>query len=141
MYFATLLTMYAFFWVIPRHLNFICHCFGTLCLFHLGLRMLGYINTTTFSNLVILHTYPPMKKEQTECFEMLAYKIQTPGNYPEESIHRLEHGESLKSRKSSNSSSSLLLCVLSPDVAAEHVSPYFDFCRSHIWISTWTSDC
>jgi hypothetical protein len=27
-----------------------------------------------------------MKMEQTECSEMLAYKIQTPGNYPEESI-------------------------------------------------------
>jgi len=24
--------------------------------------------------------------EQTECSETLAYKIQTPGNYPEESI-------------------------------------------------------
>jgi hypothetical protein len=29
---------------------------------------------------------------------MSAYKIQTPGNYPEESIQRTEHGESLKSR-------------------------------------------
>jgi hypothetical protein len=28
----------------------------------------------------------------------LACKIQTPGNYPEESIHHSEHGESLKSR-------------------------------------------
>jgi len=28
----------------------------------------------------------------------LAYKIQTPGNYPEETIQRSEHGESLKSR-------------------------------------------
>jgi hypothetical protein len=27
--------LYAFFWVIPQHLNFICRCFGTLCLFHL----------------------------------------------------------------------------------------------------------
>ena len=43
-------------------------------------------------------TYPPMKMEQTECSETLAYKIQTPGNYPEESILRSEHGESLKSR-------------------------------------------
>jgi len=39
-----------------------------------------------------------MKMEQTECFEMSAYKIQTPGNYPEESIQHSEHGESLKSR-------------------------------------------
>jgi hypothetical protein len=28
---------------------------------------------------------------------MSAYKIQTPGNYPEESIQQSEHGESLKS--------------------------------------------
>jgi hypothetical protein len=47
---------------------------------------------------VILHTYPPMKMEQTECSETLAYKIQTPGNYPEESIQHSEHGQSLKSR-------------------------------------------
>jgi len=39
-----------------------------------------------------------MKMEQTECSEMLAYKIQTPGNYPEESIQHSEHGDSLKSR-------------------------------------------
>ena len=36
--------------------------------------------------------------EQTECSETSAYKIQTPGNYPEESIQHTEHGESLKSR-------------------------------------------
>jgi hypothetical protein len=29
---------------------------------------------------------------------MLAYKIQTPGNYPEESIQHSEQGETLKSR-------------------------------------------
>jgi len=40
-----------------------------------------------------------MKMEQTECSETLAYKIQTPGNYPEESIQHSGHGESLKSRK------------------------------------------
>jgi hypothetical protein len=38
-----------------------------------------------------------MKMEQTECSEMSAYKIQMPGNYPEENIQRTEHGESLKS--------------------------------------------
>jgi hypothetical protein len=36
--------------------------------------------------------------EQTECYETSAYKIQTPGNYPEENIQHTEHGESLKSR-------------------------------------------
>jgi hypothetical protein len=38
--------LYAFFWVIPRRLNFICQRFGKLCLFH-------------------LHTHSPMKMEQT----------------------------------------------------------------------------
>jgi len=39
-----------------------------------------------------------MKVEQTECCETSAYKIQMPGNYPEESIQHTEHSESLKSR-------------------------------------------
>ena len=44
----------------PGVLNFICRRFGTLCLFH-------------------LHTYLPMKTEQTECSETSAYKIQNAG--------------------------------------------------------------
>ena len=76
--------LYAFFWVIPRRLNFICRRFGTLC-------------SVFIDEYVFLHTYPPMKMEQTECSETSAYKIQTPGNYPEESIQHSEHGESLKS--------------------------------------------
>jgi len=39
-----------------------------------------------------------MKMEQTECSETSAYKIQTPGNNPKESIQHTEHGESLKLR-------------------------------------------
>jgi len=74
--------LYAFFWVIPGHLNFICQRFGTVCLFHLH-RWVG--------------TYLPMKMQQTECSETPAYKIQTPENYPEESIQHSEHGRSLKS--------------------------------------------
>jgi len=35
--------------------------------------------------------------EQTECSKTYAYEIQTPGNYPEESIQHSEHGKSLKS--------------------------------------------
>ena len=54
-----------------------------------------------FSTPVILHTYRPMKMEQTECSETLAYKFETPRNYPEESIQLSEHGESLKSRNKS----------------------------------------
>ena len=64
--------LYAFFWVIPQRLNFMCQRFGTLCLFHLH-RWVG-----------ILHTYLPMKMEQTEHSETLAYKIQVSGNYPAE---------------------------------------------------------
>ena len=43
----------------------------------LGLR-------NSLSNLVILHTYTPIKWN-TECYETSAYTIQTPGNCPEES--------------------------------------------------------
>jgi len=41
-----------------------------------------------------------MKMGQTECSETSTYKIQTLGNYPEESIQHTERGESLKSRTS-----------------------------------------
>jgi len=41
-----------------------------------------------------------MKMEQTECSETSAYKIHTPGNYPEENIQHAEHDESLESRSS-----------------------------------------
>ena len=81
--FYTFILLYAFFWVISRRLNFICRRFGTLCLFHLR----GQVGT-----------YLPMKIEQTECSKTSAYKIQTPANYPEESIQHSEHGGSLKSR-------------------------------------------
>ena len=64
---------YAFFWVIPRHLNFVCWHFRTLCPIFTG----RYVWR-------ILHFYLPMKMEQTECSETSAYKIQTPENYSEE---------------------------------------------------------
>ena len=60
-----------------------CRRFGTLC-------------STFIGKAGIFHTYPLMKTEQTECSETSAYKIQTPGNYPEESIQHSEHSESLK---------------------------------------------
>ena len=47
------------------------------------------MNTPTFSNLVILHL--PAYEDGTECSEMSAYKIQTPGNYPEESIKHVRY--------------------------------------------------
>jgi len=39
----------------------------------------------------------PLKKME-QCSETSVYKIQTPGNYPEENIQHSEHGKSLKSR-------------------------------------------
>jgi len=36
--------------------------------------------------LYLLFTYLPTYEDGTECCEMSAYKIQMPGNYPEESI-------------------------------------------------------
>jgi len=38
-----------------------------------------------------------LRWKKTECSETSAYKIQTPGNYPEESIQHSERGKSLKS--------------------------------------------
>ena len=35
------------------------------------------------------HIYLPMKMKQTECSETSAYKLQTPGNYPKESIQKI----------------------------------------------------
>ena len=84
---ATPALLYVFFWVILRRLNFICRRFGTLCLFHLHRRV-----------VVVVFTYLPIKMKQTAYSETSAYKIQTPGNYPEENIQHTEHGESLKSR-------------------------------------------
>ena len=68
--------LYAFFWVITQHLDFICRRFGTLCQFHLHRQ-------------VDLNIYLPMKMELTECSETSAYKIQMPGNYPKESIQNI----------------------------------------------------
>ena len=64
----------AFSWVIPRRLNFIFRRFGTLCLFHLYIRV-------SMKN----SSYLPAYEDGTECSETSAYKIQTPGNYPQES--------------------------------------------------------
>jgi len=44
------------------------------------------------------HLDLPAYEDGTECSKTLAYKIQTLGNYPEESIQHSGHGKSLKSR-------------------------------------------
>jgi hypothetical protein len=65
------------------------------------LRTFGILNCATLrvSNIVLLHS-PNLSayEDGTERSETSAYKIQTPGNYPEESTQHSEHGESLKSR-------------------------------------------
>ena len=66
--------LFVFFWLIVRRLNFICHLH----------RQVG--------------VHLPAYDDGTECSETSAYKVQTPGDKPEEGIQHLEHGESLKSR-------------------------------------------
>jgi len=56
--------LYAFFCVIPRRLNFICQCFGTLCFFHLHRQVVMKMSS-------YLHAY----EDGTECSETLAYKF------------------------------------------------------------------
>jgi len=56
---------------------------------------------STFRNtLSVPSSYLPAYEDGTECSETSAYKIQTPENYPEESIKHSKQGESLKSRTS-----------------------------------------
>jgi hypothetical protein len=52
---------------------------------------------TPFSRPVTLHNYSPMTMGRTERSETLPFKLQVPGNNPEESVRRSEHGERSKS--------------------------------------------
>jgi hypothetical protein len=61
-------------------------------------QVFSCVSTPKFSALVILHTSVPMKIEQIECSETLAFKLQMLVNHSEESIQHSERGESLKSR-------------------------------------------
>ena len=65
--------LYAFFWVIPRRLNFVCRRFGTL--FHLHRQ---------------IFTQPPAYEDGT-VFRNVGTKFRLRGNNPEESIQQL-HG-------------------------------------------------
>jgi hypothetical protein len=60
-----------------------------------GIHSSGYLYRL-FSSPALIHTYPPVNIEPTECSETSAFNIQTTGKYPEESIPYLKHGESLK---------------------------------------------
>jgi hypothetical protein len=44
----------------------------------------------TFRNTLSVPRSQAAYEDGTECSEMLAYKIQTPGNYPEESIKQMK---------------------------------------------------
>jgi hypothetical protein len=65
--------------VCSLNANVLEHC---VCPISIG----GWVWSIT--RLVIPHTYLPMKVEQTECSETLAFKIQMPGNHPEDSTQQ-----------------------------------------------------
>ena len=77
--------LYAFFWVIPRRLKFICRRFGTL--FHLH-RQVGARR--------ILHA-PTCLLRWNRVFRNVGIYISDAGESPKESIQHSVHGESLKS--------------------------------------------
>jgi hypothetical protein len=57
----------------------------------------------TFRNtLCVPSSQAPIKIEQPQCSETLAFKLQTPGNHPEGSKRHSKHGEILKSRITGN---------------------------------------
>jgi hypothetical protein len=64
-----------------RVLNVVC--------FLLGNSPVSEIYMPTFRNtLSVPYSYLPAYEDGTECSETSTYQIQTPGNYPEESIQR-----------------------------------------------------
>jgi len=68
--------LYAFFWVIPQRLEFICRRFGTLCLFHLHRQV------------DVRRIYLHMKMEQS-VLKRRHIKSRRRGNYPKESIQHV----------------------------------------------------
>jgi hypothetical protein len=69
-------------------------------------KLLCFVWLSRFIKLVFfkpIHLpYLPAYEDGTECSETSVYELQTPGNYPEESIPHSEQGESLKSGKFRN---------------------------------------
>ena len=71
----------------------------------------------TFSRIIPQHcphtssfyTHLPAYEDGTVCSETSAYKIQTPGKHPKESIQHSGHSESLKSRSRKNVTSTALI--------------------------------
>jgi hypothetical protein len=63
------------------------HVLNVVC-FLLGDSLASEVYMPTFWNTVSVRTYSPMKMEQTECSEILEFKLQTPVNHSEESIQQ-----------------------------------------------------
>ena len=108
-----IIVLYAFFWVIPRRLNFVCRRFGTLCSIFIGRCLYEELNTSPLwggnckKHSTIWKTLhqdsffiqPPAYEDgKDRVFRNVGTQNSEPGNNPEESIQHLEHGESLKSR-------------------------------------------
>jgi len=75
--------------------------------FLLGNSPVSKIYMSTFWNTLFhVHRriYPPMNMERTDYSETQAYKVQTPGNYPEESIQVILCHTTVKNDPSEHSS-------------------------------------
>jgi hypothetical protein len=78
-------------WVIATHSLFICSDLlppqhpPSYCLRLFFKPNLSHINTPHLQPQ-LLHSYSPMKMENTVCSETLAFKLQMPVNHPEENI-------------------------------------------------------
>jgi len=67
------------------------HVLNVVC-FLLGNSPASEFLMPTFRNALFhLHKQVGMKIKQRKCSEMSAYKIQTPGNHPEESIQQVNY--------------------------------------------------
>ena len=82
------------------------------------------------------HIYMPMKMEQAECSEMLAYKLKMPENYQKESIHHTEQSESLKSRITKGYSL-IAYAIPGPTAISNYLSISYKNFQSH-WIMAVT---
>jgi len=76
--------LYYFFWVIPRHLNFMFRRFGTLFNRHRRCKQEEFFPRFPSAWTVWVLLTPHMKMEQPDGSETSAHKIQAPGNHPKE---------------------------------------------------------
>jgi hypothetical protein len=85
--------LYASFWVIPRRLNFICrrivHTYRPMKIEQTENSETSAYKIQTPRLVGMKNTYSPMKMEQTERCETSAYKFQTPGNYQKKAYNIL----------------------------------------------------